>query len=247
MPPAWPSAAGQGGPAAGAHLLRAQEVAARQGAHDHPVWWVLGHLPVETFDVFSFGNCHKMLHGDVLALMHVLLPLPPSQPSLGTPAAGCCYNYARDAQGRDPGTPRLASWAPDLVGSPLSGSLVAARDVEVPIGFPCLRPTACGTCLLDVFFLGTDVQASLSGTLARSGRMHAQLDGNPPPHLMRAGIIPEEVVEPMPPLLRALCRRLTRWGILPAAREPNSAIINIYEAVRDVFVKFHRTASRVAT
>ncbi len=35
----------------------------------------------------------------------------------------------------------------------------------------------------------------------------------------------------MPPLLRALCRRLTRWGILPAAREPNSAIINIYEAV----------------
>lgn len=49
---------------------------------------------------------------------------------------------------------------------------------------------------------------------------------------MHAGIIPEEVVEPMPPLLRALCRRLTRWGILPAAREPNSAIINIYEAVR---------------
>jgi alkylated DNA repair protein alkB family protein 5 len=44
------------------------------------------------------------------------------------------------------------------------------------------------------------------------------------------GIIPEEVVEPLPPLLRALCRRLTRWGILPAAREPNSAIINIYEA-----------------
>jgi hypothetical protein len=35
----------------------------------------------------------------------------------------------------------------------------------------------------------------------------------------------------MPPLLRALCRRLTRWGVLPAAREPNTAIINIYEPV----------------
>lgn len=35
----------------------------------------------------------------------------------------------------------------------------------------------------------------------------------------------------MPPLLRALCRRLTRWGVLPAAREPDSAIINIYEPV----------------
>ena len=46
-----------------------------------------------------------------------------------------------------------------------------------------------------------------------------------------AGIIPDEVVEPMPLLLRALCRRLTRWGLLPAAKEPNSAIINIYEAV----------------
>lgn len=51
-----------------------------------------------------------------------------------------------------------------------------------------------------------------------------------------AGIIPEEVVEPMPPLLRALCRRLTRWGILPAACEPNSAIINIYEAVSSAVV-----------
>lgn len=44
----------------------------------------------------------------------------------------------------------------------------------------------------------------------------------------------------MPPLLRALCRRLTRWGILPAAREPNSAIINIYEAVSSsVLIKQH--------
>lgn len=35
----------------------------------------------------------------------------------------------------------------------------------------------------------------------------------------------------MPPPLRALCRRLTRWRVLPEAREPNSAIINIYEPV----------------
>lgn len=46
-----------------------------------------------------------------------------------------------------------------------------------------------------------------------------------------AGIIAEEVVEPMPPVLRALCRRLVRWGVLPAAHEPDSAIINIYEQV----------------
>eukprot|EP00887_Chlorella_sp_A99_P003701 scaffold7.g3701.t1 len=43
------------------------------------------------------------------------------------------------------------------------------------------------------------------------------------------GIIPEEVVEPLPPLLRALCARLVRWGVLPAAREPDSAIINVYD------------------
>lgn len=49
--------------------------------------------------------------------------------------------------------------------------------------------------------------------------------------LSHAGIIPEEIVEPMPPVLRALCRRLTRWGVLPRATEPDSAIINIYEEV----------------
>ncbi|GAB4818198.1 hypothetical protein N2152v2_005244 [Parachlorella kessleri] len=43
------------------------------------------------------------------------------------------------------------------------------------------------------------------------------------------GIVPEEIVEPMPPTLRALCRRLTRWHILPRATEPDSAIVNIYE------------------
>lgn len=47
----------------------------------------------------------------------------------------------------------------------------------------------------------------------------------------RAGIIPDEIVEPMPPVLRALRRRLTRWGILPRATEPDSAIINIYDDV----------------
>lgn len=36
----------------------------------------------------------------------------------------------------------------------------------------------------------------------------------------------------MPPALRALFRRLVRWGVLPGAREPNSAIVNIYEPVR---------------
>ncbi|KAK9827578.1 hypothetical protein WJX81_000091 [Elliptochloris bilobata] len=45
----------------------------------------------------------------------------------------------------------------------------------------------------------------------------------------RPGIIPEEVVEPLPPVLQALVRRLVRWGVLPAFKAPDSAIINIYE------------------
>ena len=48
-----------------------------------------------------------------------------------------------------------------------------------------------------------------------------------------AGIIPEEVVEPMPDLLVALVKRLVRWGVLPARMAPDSAIINIYDVVGD--------------
>lgn len=33
----------------------------------------------------------------------------------------------------------------------------------------------------------------------------------------------------MPRVLQALVRRLVRWGVLPAAKAPDSAIINIYE------------------
>ena len=46
-----------------------------------------------------------------------------------------------------------------------------------------------------------------------------------------AGIIPEEVVEPMPDLLVALVKRLVRWGVLPARMAPDTAIINIYDQV----------------
>lgn len=46
-----------------------------------------------------------------------------------------------------------------------------------------------------------------------------------------AGIISEEVVEPMPDLLVALVKRLVRWGVLPARMAPDSAIINIYDKV----------------
>ena len=46
-----------------------------------------------------------------------------------------------------------------------------------------------------------------------------------------AGIIPEEVVEPMPDLLVALVKRLVRWGVLPAKMAPDTAIINIYDEV----------------
>ncbi|CAK0786469.1 hypothetical protein CVIRNUC_009682 [Coccomyxa viridis] len=50
-------------------------------------------------------------------------------------------------------------------------------------------------------------------------------EGRPP------GIIPEEVVEPMPDLLVALVKRLVRWGVLPARMAPDSAIINIYDVI----------------
>ena len=47
--------------------------------------------------------------------------------------------------------------------------------------------------------------------------------------LKPAGIIAEEVVEPMPAVLKALCRRLVRWRILPPDREPDTAIVNVYD------------------
>lgn len=47
--------------------------------------------------------------------------------------------------------------------------------------------------------------------------------------LYLAGIIAEEIVEAMPPELEALSDRLVRWGIVPRAIRPNSAIINVYE------------------
>jgi hypothetical protein len=54
-----------------------------------------------------------------------------------------------------------------------------------------------------------------------------------------AGIIAEEVVEPMPAVLKALCRRLVRWRILPPDREPDTAIVNVYDtgAIRSFVVR----------
>ena len=46
-----------------------------------------------------------------------------------------------------------------------------------------------------------------------------------------SGIVPEEVVEPMPDVLVALAQRLVRWGVLPPHKTPDSAIINIYDVV----------------
>ena len=83
----------------------------------------------------------------------------------------------------------------------------------VPLHFPPSHPPACLICLPHLPHL-------------------PHLPDLPtPPARPPAGILADEIVEPMPPLLRALCRRLTRWGVMPAAREPNSAIINIYEPV----------------
>ncbi|KAL3142111.1 hypothetical protein ABBQ32_004729 [Trebouxia sp. C0010 RCD-2024] len=45
----------------------------------------------------------------------------------------------------------------------------------------------------------------------------------------KPGIVAEEVVEKMPPVLVSLCKRLIRWGILPKNKEPDTAIINVYD------------------
>ncbi len=42
-----------------------------------------------------------------------------------------------------------------------------------------------------------------------------------------AGIIPEEVVEPLPPVLVALAKRLVRWGIIPRYSQMLSDSVNI--------------------
>lgn len=42
------------------------------------------------------------------------------------------------------------------------------------------------------------------------------------------GIVTDEIVEDMPPVLNALSQRLVRWGILSEACIPDSAIVNIY-------------------
>uniref|UniRef100_A0A7N0RG27 Fe2OG dioxygenase domain-containing protein n=1 Tax=Kalanchoe fedtschenkoi TaxID=63787 RepID=A0A7N0RG27_KALFE len=51
----------------------------------------------------------------------------------------------------------------------------------------------------------------------------ADKNGNPP------GILQEEEVDPMPPLLKNMIRRLVRWHILPPTCLPNSCIVNIYD------------------
>ncbi|CAM8899150.1 unnamed protein product [Rhodiola kirilowii] len=48
-------------------------------------------------------------------------------------------------------------------------------------------------------------------------------DGNPP------GIIRDQEVDPLPPLLKNMIKRLVRWRILPSTCVPNSCIVNIYD------------------
>ncbi|EHA8590713.1 RNA demethylase ALKBH5 [Cocos nucifera] len=47
--------------------------------------------------------------------------------------------------------------------------------------------------------------------------------GNPP------GIIRDEEVDPMPPLLKSMIKRMVAWHVLPPTCIPNSCIINIYD------------------
>jgi alkylated DNA repair protein alkB family protein 5 len=48
-------------------------------------------------------------------------------------------------------------------------------------------------------------------------------DGNPP------GIVRDTAVDPLPPLLAAMVRRLVLWRVLPRACVPDSCIVNIYD------------------
>ncbi|KAK8961343.1 hypothetical protein KSP40_PGU000993 [Platanthera guangdongensis] len=48
-------------------------------------------------------------------------------------------------------------------------------------------------------------------------------DGNPP------GIIRDEEVDPIPPLLKQMIKRMVAWRILPSTCIPNSCIVNIYD------------------
>nr|DAD24608.1 TPA_asm: hypothetical protein HUJ06_026072 [Nelumbo nucifera] len=48
-------------------------------------------------------------------------------------------------------------------------------------------------------------------------------NGNPP------GIVRDEEVDPIPPLFKAIIKRLVRWNVLPVTCVPNSCIVNIYD------------------
>ncbi|ONK57249.1 uncharacterized protein A4U43_C10F18130 [Asparagus officinalis] len=48
-------------------------------------------------------------------------------------------------------------------------------------------------------------------------------NGNPP------GIIRDEEVDPIPPLLKSMIKRMVEWHVLPPTCIPNSCIINIYD------------------
>uniref|UniRef100_N1QVS0 Alpha-ketoglutarate-dependent dioxygenase AlkB-like domain-containing protein n=1 Tax=Aegilops tauschii TaxID=37682 RepID=N1QVS0_AEGTA len=51
----------------------------------------------------------------------------------------------------------------------------------------------------------------------------ADRDGNPP------GIVRDESVDPLPPLLAAMARRLVLWRVLPPSCVPDSCIVNVYD------------------
>ncbi|KAE8810444.1 RNA demethylase ALKBH5-like [Hordeum vulgare] len=51
----------------------------------------------------------------------------------------------------------------------------------------------------------------------------ADRDGNPP------GIVRDESVDPLPPLLAAMARRLVLWRVLPPTCVPDSCIVNVYD------------------
>ncbi|KAI0497991.1 hypothetical protein KFK09_021232 [Dendrobium nobile] len=56
-------------------------------------------------------------------------------------------------------------------------------------------------------------------------------NGNPP------GIIRDEVVDPIPPLLKQMIKRMVAWHVLPPSCIPNSCIVNIYD--KDVCISPH--------
>lgn len=104
---------------------------------------------------------------------------------------------------------------------PLHAAVVQPVRAEGGLAVCLLRATSCPSrCVITLRGICGCGQFGCVYNYARDAQ------GNPP------GILVDEWCEPMPRLLQHLIKRLVRWGVLPAAMEPDSAIVNLYSEAR---------------